>query len=81
MFSVILFVGSYEVVFYDGFKKVIQPINIKVMDPEVQEEVSTNILCLAEMSFNDTSRRWLSFGSRLKISFMSIKSIIPNHDD
>ena len=36
---ILIFIGSYEVVFYDGFKKVIQPINIKVMDPEVQEEV------------------------------------------
>lgn len=25
--------------FYDGFKKTVQPINVKVMPPEVQVEV------------------------------------------
>ncbi|XP_064652350.1 PHD finger protein 20-like protein 1 isoform X2 [Lineus longissimus] len=31
--------GSYEVVFYDGFKKTIQPINVKPLPAHMQEEV------------------------------------------
>ena len=34
-----ILIGAYEVVFYDGFKKTVQPINIKPMPPDVQEQV------------------------------------------
>ena len=37
--SVYLVPGGYEVMFYDGVKKTVQNINIKVMPPEVQVEV------------------------------------------
>ena len=37
-------IGAYEVVFYDGFKKTVQPINIKPMPPDVQEQVR-KVLC------------------------------------
>ncbi|ELT97191.1 hypothetical protein CAPTEDRAFT_222293 [Capitella teleta] len=32
--------GSYEVLFYDGFKKSVQPINIRTMPPDVQKQYS-----------------------------------------
>ena len=45
--------GSYEVMFYDGFKKTVQPINVKYMPPEVQVEVSTSFSILGPgTSFN-----------------------------
>ena len=31
--------GSYDVLFYDGFKKTVQPINVKTMPLAVQKEV------------------------------------------
>ena len=31
--------GTYEVLFYDGFQKVVQPINVKPIPPDVQAEV------------------------------------------
>ena len=33
-------VGSYEVLFYDGFKKKVQPINLKPLPPSMKKEVS-----------------------------------------
>lgn len=31
---VVFVIGSYEVIFYDGFKKLVQPINIRPMPNE-----------------------------------------------
>ena len=31
--------STYEVLFYDGFKKIVQPINVRIMPPDVQTEV------------------------------------------
>ena len=31
--------GSYEVLFYDGFRKTVQEMNIRAMPPDIQQEV------------------------------------------
>lgn len=35
------FSGSFDILFYDGFKKTVQGINIKTMPKDVQQQVST----------------------------------------
>lgn len=32
--------GSFDILFYDGFKKTVQGINIKMMPKEAQQQVS-----------------------------------------
>ena len=40
--------GSFEVLFYDGFNKTVQPINVRAMPAKKQAEVQQNILTTRE---------------------------------
>ena len=34
--------GSYEVLFYDGFRKTVQEMNSRAMPPDIQQEVGVD---------------------------------------
>lgn len=38
--DILFYSGSFDILFYDGFKKTVQGINIKMMPKDVQQQVS-----------------------------------------
>lgn len=41
----ILVIDTFEVIFYDGFKKVVQGMNVKPMPPELKQQVRETKRC------------------------------------
>ena len=72
---------TYEILFYDGFRKTVQAANVRDMTEEVQQEVGRRQVAPAVQALGCTARwrRWAAAGSRSDSSaaYSYSKSVSP----